>query len=67
MKEKSLNFTAENLGKFYAEYFSKDQLMRLGQAACYVFVDLSKSFQDEIFYEEDQKWVGERLWNELFL
>ena len=67
MKEQSLNYTAENLGNFFADYFSKYQNMRLGQAACYVFIDIPKDIQDKIFYAEDQKWIGQQLWNGLFL
>jgi len=69
-KESSMEFTAENLGKFYQWYFSKPQLMRLGQAAVYVFhwneFTFPKTLRDSIFYEEDQKFVGEKLWNSLF-
>lgn len=66
MEESSLEYTAENLGIFFQWYFSKDQRMRLGQAACYIFKDLPKKLQDEVFYKEDQKFIGEKLWSSLF-
>jgi len=69
MKESSLQYTVESLGIFLSQYYGNSQgcFMRLGQAACFVFIDLPKKMQDDVFYCEDEKYVGQILWNGLFI